>query len=88
MLDLVAPDPERLLAASRAIEAAQSVGAVLVYCALGVSRSASAVATWLAVTGRAASVEDAIEKVRAVRPRIMLGEDAKHAIAEAVERAQ
>jgi protein-tyrosine phosphatase len=88
MLDLVAPDPERLLAASRAIEAARSEGAVLVYCALGVSRSASTVATWLAVTGRAASVEDAIEKVRAVRPRIVLGEDAKHAIAEAVERAQ
>jgi membrane-associated phospholipid phosphatase len=88
MLDLVAPDPERMLAASRAIEAARSEGPVLVYCALGVSRSASAVATWLAVTGRAASVEEAIEKVRTVRPRIVLGEDAKRAIAEAVERAR
>jgi Dual specificity phosphatase, catalytic domain len=88
MLDLVAPDPEQLLTASRAIEAARSEGAVLVYCALGVSRSASAVATWLTVTGRAASVDHAIETVRKVRPRIVLGEDAKRAIAEAVEMAR
>ncbi len=88
MLDLVAPNPARLLAASRAIEAARSEGPVLVYCALGVSRSASAVATWLVVTGRAASVDDAIERVRTVRPRIVLGEDAKRAIAAAVEQAR
>ncbi len=88
MLDLVPPDPDRLLAAARAIEQARQDGPVLVYCALGLSRSASAVATWLAVTGRAGSVEDAIERVRAARPRIVLGDEAKQAIAEAVELAR
>ena len=68
MLDLVPPDPDRLLAAARAIEGARPEGPVLVYCALGLSRSASVVATWLAVTGRAGSVNEA-----AARPRIVLG---------------
>jgi Dual specificity phosphatase, catalytic domain len=88
MLDLVPPDPDRLLAAARAIEQARQDGPVLVYCALGLSRSASAVATWLAITGRAGSVEDAIERVRAVRPRIVLGAGAQQAIVEAVELAR
>ncbi len=88
MLDLVPPDPERLLAAARAIETARQDGPVLVYCALGYSRSASAVATWLALTGRAASVDDAIARVRAARPRIVLADDAKQAIAAAVERSR
>ena len=47
-------------------------GPVLVCCALGYSRSAAAVATWLLVTGRAATADDAIERVRRVRPRIVL----------------
>jgi hypothetical protein len=46
------------------------------------------VATWLAMTGRAGSVDEAVERVRAVRPRIVLGDEAKQAIAEADERAQ
>jgi len=88
MLDLVPPDPDCLLAAARAIEEARRDGPVLVYCALGLSRSASVVATWLAMTGRAGSVDEAIERVRAARPRIVLGEAARQAIAEAVERAR
>ena len=88
MLDVVPPDPGRLLAAARAIEGARQDGEVLVYCALGYSRRPSVVATWLAMTGRAGSVDEAVERVRAVRPRIVLGDDAKQAIAEADERAQ
>lgn len=88
MLDLVPPDPDRLLAAARAIEEARPEGPVLVYCALGLSRSASVVATWLAMTGRAGSVDEAIERVRAARPRIVLGDAARQAIAEAVEQAR
>jgi len=66
MLDVVPPDPGRLLAAALP----------------------SVVATWLAMTGRAGSVDEAVERVRAVRPRIVLGDEAKQAIAEADERAQ
>ena len=88
MLDLVPPDPDRLLAAARAIEEVRRDGPVLVYCALGPSRSTSVVATWLVTTSRAVSVDDAIERVRAARPRIVLGDEARQAIAEAVELAR
>jgi membrane-associated phospholipid phosphatase len=80
MLDLVAPPLSTLREAAAAIERARANGSVLVCCALGYSRSASAVAAWLLITGRAASVEEAIERVRRVRPRIVLGEDARRAI--------
>jgi protein-tyrosine phosphatase len=88
MLDLIPPDLERLVAVARAIEAGRRDGPVLVYCALGNSRSASAIATWLAMTGRSESVEHAIATARRVRPHIVLGDDAMRAIAEAVERAR
>lgn len=79
-LDLVAPPPSALRDAAAAIERAREHGPVLVCCALGYSRSASAVAAWLLITGRAASTEDAVAWVRRARPRIVLGEDARDAI--------
>lgn len=82
-LDLVAPPPSTLREAAAAIERARENGAVLVCCALGYSRSASAVAAWLLITGRASSMQDAVERVRHVRPRIVLGEDALRAIEHA-----
>ena len=69
--------------AAAAIERAREKGAVLVCCALGYSRSASAVAAWMLITGRAASTEDAVARVRKVRPRIVLGADALKAIEQA-----
>jgi protein-tyrosine phosphatase/membrane-associated phospholipid phosphatase len=82
-LDLVAPPPSILREAAATIERARANGAVLVCCALGYSRSASAVAAWLLITGRASSMQDAVERVRRVRPRIVLGEDALRAIEHA-----
>jgi protein-tyrosine phosphatase len=82
-LDLVAPPPSTLREAAATIERARASGAVLVCCALGYSRSASAVAVWLLVTGRASSIQDAVERVRRVRPRIVLGADALQAIEHA-----
>ena len=82
-LDLVPLHPSTLHDAAAAIEQARKSGPVLVCCALGYSRSASAVAVWLLNTGRAASVQDAVERVRRVRPRIVLGEDALRAIEQA-----
>lgn len=52
-------------------------------CALGYSRSAAVVATWLIAGGQAGSVEEAVAMLRAVRPRIVLGSDALAAIAAA-----
>jgi hypothetical protein len=72
MLDLVAPDPDALRAATRAIESLRARGPVLVCCALGYSRSACAVAAWLLATGRAPNVEAAFARVRAARRQIVL----------------
>jgi protein-tyrosine phosphatase len=83
MLDLVTPPINMLREAAHAIEAARRNGPVLVCCALGYSRSAAAVATWLLSTGRASSIETAILQVRRVRPRIVLGEVHREAILEA-----
>ena len=71
-LDLVPPSAHELQRAADAIEQARTRGAVLVCCALGVSRSACAVAAWLLRTGRAANVDAAIACVRAARPTVVL----------------
>ena len=47
--------------------AVRARGPVLVCCALGYSRSACAVAAWLLATGRAATVDAALARVRAAR---------------------
>ena len=71
-LDLVPPSAHELTRAADAIEQARARGPVLVCCALGVSRSACAVAAWLLRTGRAADVNAAIARVRAARPSVVL----------------
>lgn len=83
MLDLVTPPVETLREAAQAIETARRSGPVLVCCALGYSRSAATVATWLLSTGRASSIETAILQVRRARPRIVLGDAHRDAILEA-----
>ena len=81
-LDLVAPEPEHLAEAARRIEQARRHGPVLVCCALGYSRSASAVAAWLLLTGRASSVTEAETLLRARRAGIVFGPAHRRALAE------
>lgn len=71
MLDLVTPDAHTLAAAADAIEAAPKP--VLVCCALGYSRSACAVATWLIRSRRADSVAAAVAVIEGARPQVVLG---------------
>lgn len=80
-LDLVPPDSTRLDEAAAAIERLRRHGPVLVSCALGYSRSASAVAAWLLATGRAASVDAALTILQQARPRVVLGPQHRHALA-------
>lgn len=84
MLDLVAPAPATLRAAAQAVEAARAKGDVLVCCALGYGRSVAVLATWLVMTGRAASVADAIDLLRQKRPRLSLHASQRAAIEAAV----
>lgn len=72
-LDLVPPDDRQLAQAAREIEELRPRGPVLVCCALGYSRSASAVAAWLLHTGRVDSADEAIAYIAARRPGVVLG---------------
>lgn len=72
-LDLVAPSTAHCLQAAVAIEDLRQHGAVLVCCALGYSRSATAIAAWLLHSGRCRSVAEAVSLLRQARPRVVLG---------------
>lgn len=86
MLDLVVPAPAQLAEAADAIETLSAQGPLLVCCALGYSRSAASVATWLLRTGRACSAAEAVARVRAARPSIVLHDVHLQAIAAAAAR--
>ena len=83
MLDLVSPNSRQLRDAASAITAATWHGPVLVVCALGYGRSVAALACWLVRSGRAETVEDALEIIRRKRTRLAIRADQKAAIKEA-----
>ncbi len=72
MLDLLTPEPEQLDEGVRAIEEARKSGPALVFCALGVSRSAALVVAWLTARGGCATISQAVERVREARPGLVL----------------
>jgi len=80
LLDLTVAPPHTLAEAARAIERHRAAGPVLVCCALGYSRSASAVAAWLLATGRARDVAEAVDAIGRARPRIVLGGEHRRAL--------
>jgi protein-tyrosine phosphatase len=86
MLDLVPPQPTELRDAAASIERGRSAGPVLVCCALGYSRSAATVATWLITSNIAKTMSEAIERIRRARPRIVIDTALGAAIATATER--
>ncbi len=85
MLDLATPSPEALHRAAEAIAHGQRRGEVLVCCALGYSRSAAAVATWLCRSGHADSAEAAVRLLGLDCPWIVLHERHRQAIDQAVQ---
>jgi hypothetical protein len=64
LLDLAAPPIQTLKLAAKAIQKAQESSKVLVCCALGMQRSAAAVAVWLVSAGHAKNGEEAIGILR------------------------
>ncbi len=72
VLDLIAPTPAECLQAAQAIERLRSNGPLLVCCALGYSRSATAVAAWLLHSGRAATIDQALTIIRTARANVVL----------------
>lgn len=87
MLDLVPPSTAQLHSAAAHIERSRAAGPVLVCCALGYSRSAAAVATWLLTSRMAQTSAEAIDQVRVARPRIVIDTVLRDRIATAAERA-
>lgn len=73
VLDLTAPTTAQCREAALAIESLRQYGPLLVCCALGYSRSATAVAAWLLHSGRASSVAEAFLLIQRARPGIVLG---------------
>lgn len=72
-LDLVAPDSLTCQGAAEAIERLRHRGPLLVCCALGYSRSATAIAAWLLHSGRCTDVDSAVQLIRQARPQVVLG---------------
>ena len=63
---------EQCQRAAEKIDQFQKQGSVLVCCALGYSRSATAVIAWLLLTKRATNVDDAITKVKTGRSSVVI----------------
>ncbi|MGY2199831.1 phosphatase PAP2/dual specificity phosphatase family protein [Pseudomonas gingeri] len=72
VLDLIAPSAQQCRQAALSIEALRQHGPLLVCCALGYSRSATALAAWLLHSGRAAEIDGALALIRAARPGVVL----------------
>jgi len=72
VLDLTAPSPDDLHAAIEFINAHRHEGVVYVHCKIGYSRSAAVVASWLMDGGLAATAGEAITRIRAVRPSLIV----------------
>ena len=72
VLDLTAPTPAECLQAAQTIERLRIEGPLLVCCALGYSRSATAVAAWLLHSGRAATVDKALAMIGTARTEVVL----------------
>lgn len=73
-LDLVPMSPATLNRAATMIEGAVRDGRpVAVACALGYSRSAAALACWLARSGRARDADEALAQIHRLHPQAVLG---------------
>lgn len=72
VLDMTPLSQEECQQAAKTIELYHQQGKLLVCCALGYSRSATAVIAWLLWTKRANNLQDAINKVKACRNSIVI----------------
>ena len=72
LLDTRAPSVEQLLSGARWIENAVAKGPIYVHCALGHGRSATFVAAYLLLAKKARSPQEAVDKIKVLRPKIGL----------------
>lgn len=82
VLDLTAPATEQLRAATDFIGAQREKGIVYVHCKIGYSRSAAVLGAWLLDAGIANTAEEAVARLRAVRPSLVVRSEAWQALRE------
>ena len=80
VLDLTAPTPEQLGAALNFISTHREAGIVYVHCKIGYSRSAAVAGSWLMEAGIAATADEAVARIRAARPSIVVRPEALAAL--------
>lgn len=85
VLDLTAPTPEQLDRAVAFIAVESRRGTVYVHCKIGYSRSAAIVGAYLVADGIASDADDAINRLRQVRPSIVIRPEAEEAIRQSVD---
>ena len=76
ILDLTAPSPDQIRAAVDFINAHRDTRNVYVHCKLGYSRSAAVVGSWLMDAGLAATPDEAVARIRAARPSLIVRPEA------------
>lgn len=85
VLDLTAPTAQQCLSAAISIESLRQHGPLLVCCALGYSRSATALAAWLINSGRVNNPDDAIALIRSKRPHCVLSKAHMQALTNMIQ---
>jgi membrane-associated phospholipid phosphatase len=76
IMDLTAPTPEQLQDAIHFISSHSRNGIVYVHCKAGYSRTACVAGAYLLASGKASSLEQVLERLRAVRPTIVIRPEA------------
>lgn len=88
IIDLTAPTQDQLDEAVEFITAEAANGTVYVHCKIGYSRSAAVVGAYLLATHESATADDAIERLRELRPSIVIRPEADRAIRTFAQRQQ
>jgi protein-tyrosine phosphatase len=86
VLDLTAPTQDQLEEAVAFLAAGAAKGRVYVHCKIGYSRTAAVAGAYLLATREAATATEAIERLRAVRPSIVIRPEAVKALRLFVQR--
>jgi membrane-associated phospholipid phosphatase len=72
LLDLLPPTGAELAEAVAHVDLLRAAGPVRIHCALGLSRCAVVAAAWLLASGAVPTVAEAVARVRAARPGVVL----------------
>ncbi len=72
LLDLTAPTQGQLHEAVAFLAREAAKGTVYIHCKIGYSRSAAVAGAYLLATGEAATVEEAVARLRQVRPSVVI----------------